>query len=86
MSEMCQQETHAPQQRISLVDHLIGSGKQRPRNCEAQRLRGREIDEQLEIGRLHYWKVSRFFALEDAAYMETGLPKGFPLIWAVAHK
>jgi hypothetical protein len=44
--------THAPQQK-PLLDHLIGTDKQRGRERDAERLGGLEVDDQLELGRLH---------------------------------
>ena len=38
------------QQSRGLFDHLVGGGEQRRRHCEAERLRGLEIDRQLEFG------------------------------------
>jgi hypothetical protein len=57
--EQVQQTTHA----CALFDHLVGNGQQTRRNGEIERLRGRQVDNELKPGRLQNWKVNRPFAL-----------------------
>src|SRR5215510_12521093 len=48
-------------------DHLVGAGEERRRHVEAERARGLQVDDELELGRAHDRQVGRFLALEDAA-------------------
>ena len=41
-SEMCQQETYAPQQTASLFNHFVGAAEQRRRDIDAEYLGGLE--------------------------------------------
>ena len=50
----------------SHFDHLVGAGQERLRHGQAKRLRGLEVDHQLELGRLLHRQVGRLLALEDA--------------------
>jgi hypothetical protein len=43
------------------------------RRCEAERLRGLEIDDQLELGRRLNWKLRRRRAAQDAIDIGGGL-------------
>jgi hypothetical protein len=60
-------------QRVVSLDHLVGARKQRGRNGETKRLRGLEVEDKFEFGRLHNRKVRRFLTLEDAASVEPDL-------------
>ena len=44
-------------------DHLVGGHLHDQRRREAERLGGLEIDDQLEFGRLDYWKIGRLLTL-----------------------
>ena len=48
-----------------LFDHLVGNSEQFIRHVEAQCLGGVQVDDQLELGRLHDRKISGLLALED---------------------
>ena len=49
-------------------------------------LRGREIDDELELRWLHDWKIGRLFALEDAAGVDAGLTVGVSQASAITHQ
>jgi hypothetical protein len=44
------------QQDRPLFDHLVGERQQPIRHIDPERLRGLEVDHQLELGRLFYWQ------------------------------
>src|SRR6516164_4809127 len=47
-------------------DHLVGAREYGCRDFQAERLRGLEVDHQLELGRRLHWQVSGLLAFEDA--------------------
>ena len=54
-------------------DHLVGAGKQRRRDVEAERLGGVEVDEQLDFRGLLDRQVRRLLALEDLSGVNSDL-------------
>src|SRR5215471_10032883 len=53
------------QQHSCSLDHLVGAGEEGFGNREANRFRGFDVDDQLELRRLHYGKIAGLVALED---------------------
>ena len=52
----------------ALLDHLVGAGEQCGRNCKAQNLRGREIEDKIEFGRLFDRDVARLACSVDCLF------------------
>src|SRR5438132_12018284 len=60
----------------SLLDDLVGTGEERSRHSEAERVGGLEIDDQLEFARLLDRQISRLGTLQDSPRVTAGLTKG----------
>src|SRR5262245_43412079 len=67
-------------------DHLVGTGEQRVRHFEAKRLRGFEIDHQLEFGWLLDRQVGRLGVLENFSGVLASLAICIANIGSVAHQ
>src|SRR6516162_7573947 len=59
--------------RRQLLDYLVGARGKRRRHIEAERLRSLEIDDELELSRLHGGKLGRLGALENAPGIDAAL-------------
>jgi hypothetical protein len=62
MSALGQNWTHAPEQKASLFDYLVGAHEQHWRHCNSEGLGGFDVDDELELLRLQDWKLVRFGA------------------------
>ena len=72
---LCAKSGHsALRQRLTLFDHLVSEREQVRRHCEAKRLRGSEIDGQLDFDRELDGKLARFRAPQDAIGIDRCAP------------
>src|SRR5262249_15092731 len=60
------------QQIIFLFNHLVRSGEQRWRNFEAERLRRRQIHNELKVGRLLDWNVGGLYPAQNSFFERGG--------------
>ena len=67
-AECCSQESAALVEQ-ALLDDLVRAHQERLRDREAERLRGLEVDDQLELGRLLDRQVGGLGALEDLVHV-----------------
>src|ERR1700730_17418672 len=56
--------------KVLSFDDIVGEGEERRRDCEAERLRGLEVNDQLEFRRLLDREVGRFRAFEDFVHVD----------------
>src|SRR5438552_3825057 len=68
------------------LNHLVRTQQQRLRDRESERLRGPEIDDQLDLVRLKHRKIAGFRALEDPAGVDAGLATDLSEARSVAHQ
>src|SRR5215813_6621062 len=78
----CHRGMHA----ASLLDHLIGPCQQRLRDRQAQRLGRLQVDDQLELGRLLDWYISRFGTLQNLVDEDSGTSPVVKKIRGIGHE
>ena len=76
----------APSTELNLLDHLVSAGQQRWWHCEAEHLRGLEIDNQFESS----WKLRRQIAwigsLLYFIHKRRGASPALPNVGAIAYQ
>jgi hypothetical protein len=58
---------------MRLFDHLVGKREQGRRHVDAKRLGGLEVNDQLELGRLHNRQVGRTLSFKNPACVDAYL-------------
>ena len=59
-------------ERLALFDHLVGAAEQRNGKRQTERLRGLEVDDQLDFCRLLDRKVGGLLSFENPTGVDTG--------------
>src|SRR2546430_2069788 len=85
-NNICQVQTHAPQQTASLFDHIVGATDQRQRDGDAERLGGFEVDDHLDFRDLLHRQLGGLVALENPAGIDAGQAVGVRNVRSVAQQ
>src|SRR5262245_28524896 len=72
--------------KAQLFDPLVGEQLNRVGHLQAERLRGLQVDDELELGRLQYRQLGGLAALEDDAGINADLTEHVCDAGAVAHQ
>src|SRR5262245_36804214 len=70
----------------ALFDHLVGASDQRRGEAKAERLRGRLVEDEIELGRLFDGQVARLRTLEDLVDIVGGASKDVREVCAIRHQ
>src|SRR5262249_19142209 len=66
--------------------YLVGAGEQRLRQGEARRLCGREINDEIEFGRLLDWQVAWLGATQNLIDVVAGAPEQVRHVGSIGHQ
>jgi hypothetical protein len=74
------------QQVAALLNHLVGAGKKRWRNVEAERLGGGQVDNEIELGRLLDRQVGGFRSAQNPVDIVGRAPVEVREVRSVGHQ
>src|SRR5262245_9411929 len=74
------------QKRLSLFDHLVGAGEQRGVHVDAERLGGREINNEIELGRLLDREVGWLRPPQNLVDKVASTPEQVWEVWSIRHQ
>src|SRR5215471_286195 len=74
------------QQHSCSFDDLVGAREQRRRHVDTERLGGRDVDRQVELGGQFDRQVARLFTFENPTHIDAGAPVSIFLTRSVAHE
>src|SRR6516162_2988374 len=69
-----------------LFDHLVGEQQERLRDRQAKGLGSREIDDEIEFGRLLHRQFSRLRPAQNLVNIISGAPKLLRKAWPIGHE
>src|SRR5512132_1872047 len=72
--------------QLNLFDHIVGAGKQRWRDVQANRLGSLEADHQFEFGRLLDRDIAGLRSPQNSVSNFGGSPEQGGEVWPVRHK
>ena len=71
---------------VRLLDYLIRPGQHRLWDRQPKRLRGLEVDDELELRRLLDGEIGRLGALQDLRHVGGSAPERVPEVRRIAHE
>src|SRR6516164_6113027 len=86
MSALGHKRTFRAAAKTSLFDHLVGAAEQRRRHGKTERLCGRQIKDEIELGWLLDRQILGLRPAQNLIDIVTGAPKQLGKAWPISHE